>query len=180
MTEKDIILHLADWLDIRRFPFQMPRSFVYKWESDYWAMDATGVTREYEIKISRSDFHRDRHKEKHGKPEEGPNFFYYVCPTGLIKPEEVAKNYGLIYVTEYGSCSIVKRPLKLHNKRFNDWKPLAIKLYWKWWKLWREKYNRNEINRKEYLDTLKNLNHERIGNVNDGPGSAAGGDGTEA
>ena len=63
LTETSIILHLADWLDIRRFPFQMPRSFVYKWESDYWAMDATGVTREYEIMSTVKSETRE-HKEQ--------------------------------------------------------------------------------------------------------------------
>src|SRR5690606_29343051 len=104
LTEQDIILHLANWFDIRKFPFQLPRSFVYGWESDYWTMEASGITREYEIKISRADFLKDRRKQKHSTPEAGANFFYYVCPKDLIKKEDVDPKYGLIYVSEYGNC----------------------------------------------------------------------------
>lgn len=160
LTEQDIIVHLAKWLDIRRYPFQLPRSFVYKWESDYWSMTAEGVTREYEIKISRSDYFKDAQKEKHQRTEDGANFFYYVCPKDLIKKEEVDPKYGLIYVSEWGSCSIVKRPLKLHARLYDDWRSMAIRMYWKWWRLWREKLNLKQITREEYLETLKNLNHE--------------------
>lgn len=158
LTEQEIIIHLADWLDIRRFPFQMPRSFIYSWESDYWTMQADGITREYEIKISRSDYFKDRLKEKHSTPEAGANFFYYVCPKDLIKKEEVDPKYGLIYVNEWGSCTMVKRPLKLHARLYDDWKSLAIRMYWKWYKLWNEKYKRKEITRDDYLEALKNLN----------------------
>lgn len=157
MTEIDIIRHLAEYLDIRFYPFQLPRSFIYEWESDYWAMTKDGVTREYEIKISRSDFRKDAKKDKHKDSTKGANFFYYVCPDDVIKPEEVDKKYGLIYVDKSGFTRVVKRGLKLHKNLFTDWKPLCIKIYWKWLKLWREKYMKGDISTQDYLDQIKNI-----------------------
>lgn len=157
MTENDIIEHLSMFIDSRKYPFQLHRSFMEQWEADYWAMDQKGVTREYEIKISRSDYRKDVLKDKHKwMGEKGPNYFYYVCPTDLIKIEEVDNRYGLIYVSEHGYCKIVKRPLKLHPRLFDNWKHLAVKMYWKWWKLWKEKRYANLITRAEYLNQLKN------------------------
>jgi len=138
----------------------MPCSFIYGWESDYWAMTQDGETREYEIKTSRSDYLKDKLKDKHQRTEEGANYFYYVCPTDLIKKEEVDKKYGLIYVSEYGAVEVVKRPLKLHPNLYNDWYKMAIRMYWKWYRLWREKLNLKQITREEYFDILKNFNHE--------------------
>ena len=49
MSEESIIKELAGWLDNRKFPFQIPRAFIYDWESDYWCMTSGGETREFEI-----------------------------------------------------------------------------------------------------------------------------------
>jgi len=160
MTENEIIAHLACWCDTREYPFQMPRSFIYGWESDYWSMTASGVTREYEIKISRADYFKDAKKHKHSDINQGANFFYYVCPKDLIRKEEVDSKYGLIYVSKYGSISIVKRPLKLNDRRYDDWRSLAVRMYWKWYRLWREKLKLGVITQEQYLESLKNFNKE--------------------
>ena len=76
-------------------------------ESDVIAVSSSDVVKEFEIKISRSDFKADfKKKRKHDQLENPakyrreciPNKFYYVCPEGLIKPEEVPEYAGLIYV----------------------------------------------------------------------------------
>lgn len=153
-TEKGIIVRLATTLDHRKFPFQMPNAFIYGWECDYWAMTSDGETREFEIKISRSDFKNDAKKEKH-KSEIGANYFYYVCPDGLIKSDEIDKRYGLIYVSDE-RVLIIKKPRRLNNNKFGDWKMLANKMYWKWWSLWLQKYRDKEITRSEYLSGFNN------------------------
>jgi hypothetical protein len=149
MTEMDIVKILTNWVDYRKYPWQLATSFIYSWESDYWAMDEAGVTREFEIKISRADYLKDAKKDKH-KECNGANYFYYVVPKDLIKPEEVDKKYGLIYIWEGGHVSIVKKPRQLNDNRFNNWKMLANKMYWKFRALWREKYLEKKITIEEY------------------------------
>lgn len=144
MTEESIISQIAKWLDNRKYPFQIPRAFIYGWESDFWCMDSSGETREFEIKISRSDFAADRKKEKHTDTTKGANYFYYVCPAGLIAKEDVIQKYGLIYVHS-NKLEVIKRPTKLHSDRFGEWKMLANKMYWKWYSLWWDKYKSKEI-----------------------------------
>lgn len=151
MDELTIIKHLAKTIDDRRFPFQMSRVFIYKWECDYWAMTEAGETREFEIKISRSDYFADQKKDKH-KSLEGANFFYYVCPHGLIKKEEVDPKYGLMYISPQGRISIEKKPRRLNNNKFENWKMLANKFYWKFRALWRQKYIDKEISRDEFYN----------------------------
>jgi hypothetical protein len=150
MTEKDIINKLARWVDDRKYPFQVPNAFFYGWECDYWALDIGGIAREFEIKISRSDFFNDAKKEKH-QSGKGANYFYYVCPKDLIKPAEVDKRYGLIYVREGGYVEVVKKPKKLHDNRFDKWQILASKMYWRFRQLWREKYLVKEITADDYF-----------------------------
>lgn len=150
MTELTIVKKLAESIDERRFPWQLANSFVYSWECDYWTMTTGGETREFEIKISRSDYFVDAKKDKH-KECNGANYFYYVCPANLIAKEEVDKKYGLIYVFENKPAEIIKKPQRLNNTKFEKWEALANKMYWKFRDLWREKYMAKEITHKEYF-----------------------------
>jgi hypothetical protein len=149
MDEIFIVKQLALWIDDRKYPFQIANAFIYSWECDYWAMDQSGITREFEIKISRSDYFVDAKKEKH-LGAKGANYFYYVCPKDLIKKNEVDPKYGLIYILDGGLIEIVKKPRQLHNNKFDNWKMLANKMYWRFRQLWREKYIAKEITRGEY------------------------------
>lgn len=62
-----------------------------------------------EVKISRADFFKDRHKifRKHPKLGLG-TFRYYVCPEGMIKPEELPYHWGLIYGYDDGSIKLIR------------------------------------------------------------------------
>jgi len=85
-----------------------------------------GKLYEYEVKISRQDFLADKKKRKHlytGEngaliPDWNPNFFSYVCPENLIRPEEVPGYAGLYYIIE-GEMTLVKKP-KLYNPHVHD------------------------------------------------------------
>lgn len=117
MTEKDIQQALNHSMDWRKTPFRMSNAFVYGWESDFWTLDARNIAREYEIKISLADFRKDAEKEKHQHLGiKGPNFFYYVCPDGLIAPELVDKRYGLVYIRAYNDIYLKRRPKELHRR----------------------------------------------------------------
>ena len=150
MSELEIIKVMASRIDRRLFPFQIPRAFFYGWECDYWTLDAKGMTREFEIKISRADYAIDAKKEKHKDYSKGANYFYYVCPKDLIKKEEVDSKYGLVYV-DGNQMYFVKTPKKLHKNEFDQWKILANKMYWKWWNLWKDKFDSGQIGIDEYL-----------------------------
>lgn len=155
MDELSIIKDLAGSIDNRKFPFQIPRAFVYGWECDYWTLDSYGNTREFEIKVSRADFLIDAKKQKHVECK-GANYFYYVCPEGLIHPDEVDKRYGLLYVhpspNGLNDVRLVKKPRRLHDREFKDWKMLANKMFWKWYSLWHDKFVDKEISRNEYRE----------------------------
>ena len=61
----------------------------------------------YEVKISRSDFKRDR---KWTSYLEFCNLFFFVTPWGLIQPEEVPEEAGLIWTTKTGQGIRYKKP----------------------------------------------------------------------
>ena len=151
MTEHYIICKLIHWIDRNKYPYQCLRAFIYGWECDYCCMDKYGITREFEIKISSWDYFADAKKEKHKK--EGDNYFYYVCPEGLIKKEEVDARYGLIYIKgDFINTEVVKKPRRLHENLFSDWQMLANKFHGKWWSLWLEKFKQQEITRDQYVE----------------------------
>lgn len=77
-----------------------PNVFVDKWEADLLEVTRSRITYEYEVKVSRCDFHKDSKKEgKFYNVTSGnrTNYFYYIVPDGLVKPEEVPDFAGLIY-----------------------------------------------------------------------------------
>lgn len=69
---------------------------------DAWVMPFswTKPIRGYEIKVSASDFRRDRKWIGYLKY---CNLFYFVCPWGVIPPGLVPEEAGLIYVTKTGA-----------------------------------------------------------------------------
>lgn len=155
MTEKEIQQVLNMSMDWRETPFRISNAFVYSWESDYWTIDARGITREYEIKISMADYRRDAAKEKHQYLGiQGPNFFYYVCPEGLIPPEAVDKKYGLIYVKSRHHLYLEKRPKRLHSLSFDNWKTVAEKSYYRWRTLAFKELKQGNISNDEYYNAF--------------------------
>lgn len=61
-----------------------------------------------EAKTSRADFLADRFKPHRLNPELGMGKYrYYICPTGLIRTEELPEKWGLIYVSEKGICKVI-------------------------------------------------------------------------
>ena len=64
--------------------------------------DAFGLRSDYSIliecKASRSDFLADRKKIFRQMPEHGiGDFRLFLCPTGLIRPDELPEHWGLLY-----------------------------------------------------------------------------------
>lgn len=62
-----------------------------------------------EVKVSRSDFLSDKKKKFREQPHMGMGSQrYYLCPTGLIKSNELPEGWGLVYVDENGKATKVQ------------------------------------------------------------------------
>lgn len=123
--------------------------FLYGWESDFLAFSRNGYLYEAEIKVSRGDFLADlkNKKAKHRIMKEAfvrrgmgkepvPNYFYYVCPEGIVSPEDIERipYAGLIWISEKGrfNSKRIAAPI-IHPKKYTDMFPpelLAEKFHW--------------------------------------------------
>lgn len=84
-----------------------------------------------EAKTSRSDFLADRKKPHRIDPASGMGRWrYYICPTDLIKPEDLPEKWGLIYVNSRGHCKIVVGAMAVPKIKDNEgWNGAAR--YWR-------------------------------------------------
>jgi len=76
---------------------------------DAWAMNRSWSHLKmtaYEIKVSRGDFLSDK---KWTDYLQYCHVFYFICPWGMIKPEEIEAPAGLIYMTNSGSTTRIKK-----------------------------------------------------------------------
>lgn len=127
------------------------KDFLVLSENISWSvlfeMDAIMITKdwhihEYEIKTSRGDFLKDKHKKVKDilkidfikgdakstdyYNESRPNKFYYVAPQGLIKKNEIEPEYGLIEILESGQVITTKHAKLLHDKEVSMWYTISI------------------------------------------------------
>ncbi len=70
----------------------------------------------YEVKTSRADFMRDVNSGKHTKYFDHCTQFYFACPAGIIKKEEIPLGCGLITKGDHGWHTV-------KAARRNDFKP---------------------------------------------------------
>ena len=63
-----------------------------------------------EVKVSGSDFKKDAKKIFREYPNMGMGEFrYYICPTDLIKVNELPPNWGLLYYSEDCGIEIIQK-----------------------------------------------------------------------
>lgn len=68
---------------------------------DAIGFDTRGFSTLIECKASRADFHADKKKWFRKHPEDGMGYWrFYMAPVGLLEPEEIPENWGLIEVYE--------------------------------------------------------------------------------
>lgn len=73
-----------------------------------------------EVKVSRPDFLADARKPHRAEPALGVGRYrYYLCPEGLIAPEELPPRWGLLYATGRRSVRAVLGPAAMlrHHRR---------------------------------------------------------------
>lgn len=114
----------------RNIPCENVKYLFSDWEIDVLSLNKGGYLTEFEVKISRSDFLADAKKDKffyynNGKHKLMPNRFFYVCPNGLIRIEELPSIAGLIYLHDNGTMEVIKKAPLLHkikhdNNRIKD------------------------------------------------------------
>ncbi len=157
--------------------FEMVGFIFYAWESDYLAISKAGYVYECEIKISHSDFlneaaHKqekmrllggedmtvekfhsyDKYGIRRGKePMQKPNYFWYICPEGIISEAECPKFAGLMYIDESGRFRCVRNAPMLHKDRYDLHGKMAFmrdKFYYAMWN-WIRRYWRKIGNVKD-------------------------------
>ena len=115
MSHSECINRVANWLrqqhqshsSLRcKIIFKEPHG--YNISKEYPDVLGTGMRNDINIecKVSRQDFLKDskkRHKHPFG------NFKFYACPEGLIQPDEVPQEFGLLYVNKK-TCRVIKKP----------------------------------------------------------------------
>lgn len=108
---------------------------MFDWECDLFSVNKAGMTYEFEVKISRSDFLRDKKKRKwtmykYKNEKRLPNYMIYVCPSGLIGIDEIPDFCGLFYY-ENGGLTPIKPPKQIHNtvKDFNEINMKIARMY---------------------------------------------------
>lgn len=97
---------------------------------DAWAMTnswSNWTTFGYEVKISRSDFLKDK---KWSDYLPYCHNFYFVCPHGVIGVEELPPEAGLLYVSKTGNKLFVKK----HAQRRAIELPIEILIYILMWR----------------------------------------------
>ncbi|WP_151776467.1 adenylosuccinate synthase [Acinetobacter nosocomialis] len=106
-----------------------------------------------EAKTSRADFLADRSKPHRLNPELGMGKYrYYICPTGLIKTEELPEKWGLIYVSEKGICKVIAGVLSAPK----------IKYYCQW-----SKKNKSHFDHGKVEENFKALAFEKRNEQNE-------------
>lgn len=109
MTHANLVDIAYKWLIKNNYGFAFKELKSYTSEIP----DAIGFKNWYstliEVKVSRSDFLADK-KKKHKKGAGMGTFRFYMCPTDLIKIEDLPENWGLIYVNEKGKTRMIHNP----------------------------------------------------------------------
>ena len=110
--------------------FEMVGFIFYAWESDYLAISKAG--------LSASDGTIDDRR---------PNYFWYVCPEGIISEAECPKFAGLMYITDSGTFRCIKSAPCLHKAKYDTQadllrRDMRDKFYYAMWN-WIRRYWRN-------------------------------------
>jgi len=99
-------------------------NYMFAGEMDVISYKKSGYINEYETKISRGDYKADAAKKKwhsyiNKQYQYLPNYFSYVCPTNMIKVEELIYDWmGLYYFcAETKKITEVKKPKIIHKEK---------------------------------------------------------------
>lgn len=117
----------------------VPNCKALGYEADVLSLTRAGYITEFEIKLSRSDFlneSRCRSKKCKFQLYESaqnisisaysamfcPNFFYYVCPKEIIKPDQVPDFAGLLWIVDLKTAffRVILEAPRLHGYKLAE------------------------------------------------------------
>jgi len=101
----DYLLAKSYWVKVIEMP--TPMGII-----DVWGLSRQKDfnTMAIEVKVSRSDFRSNSQKFKNQVAHLIANECYILCPEGLIRPEEVNENWGLLWYGEGKRLMNKKKP----------------------------------------------------------------------
>lgn len=124
MTHSELCLLGAKWLINQK---------TWKFRCQYVVTEFTSISQEspdifglkggwstilVEVKMSRSDYFADK-KKRHREGKGIGLTRYYLCPKGLIRPEELPAKWGLLYC-DNDKISVVKESEGFEERDFAD------------------------------------------------------------
>ena len=157
MTEQEIQQAIYTGPYAGGHKYYIPNVYLYSWESDMISVTKAGYVYESEIKTSVSDFKKDFEKLiKHyifvtNEQFMGfPNYFYYVCPEGLLKLEDIPEYAGLKEAYEYmgkfskrgceynklvRTTKLIRKAPLLHKNKITEAQKLKLleSMYYRYW-----------------------------------------------
>lgn len=121
-----------------------PNVKFFDWESDLIFKDRNDMLYEFEIKTSKSDFLADFKKPKHKMMKSASmdvaNYFYFVCPDGIVNVSDVPEYAGLYLYRSIGDnidIFVAKAAPLLHDKGFGFKASMRLysSIYFKYWRM---------------------------------------------
>lgn len=109
----------CDHIQVEEFAFTGGNRRIDFWELHVHPSKGHEATA-YEIKVSRSDFKRDS-AVKQREARLWSDRFYYVCPKGMVRPEEIPEWAGLIEYDQVGERLRVVLPAPKRDKDAPSW-----------------------------------------------------------
>ncbi len=147
MTESkmQVILNTYLYKDLQH-KFITPNIHIANWESDLISVTHSQYIREYEIKLSKSDYIKDFKKvKKHTNLNAHTScisMFYYVIYGFKLEIEDLPEYAGLMIVKKKKYCSdynikIIKPAPKISNKKITDRQKIFLyeSMYARYWNL---------------------------------------------
>lgn len=102
LTHSDLVNIAEKWL-LKRCGFAFRELTTFAGETPDAIGFRSGDTILVECKTSRADFLCDKKKHFRRRPATGVGSFrFFMCPKGLIKPDELPVKWGLLYVSKNG------------------------------------------------------------------------------
>jgi len=123
---KNIQKALGKYVVLKNHPYVIENVSLLRFgmsEQDLVSINKSGFFYEYEVKVSRQDFLKDKKKKKWEfydlkMNERLPNYLTYVCPENLIKEDEIPPFAGLLYyIEESDKIKEIKRPSAVHREK---------------------------------------------------------------
>ena len=142
MTEAKMQLILNQYLFKLRHKYITPNACLYFWESDLISVSPGGYIREYEIKLSKSDYKQDfkklnKHQNHLKRRTSSLSQFWYAIHGFLLRPDEVPIYAGLLRVCEGNYVDIIKPAPRLSRQKISETERAELHkiIYARYWNL---------------------------------------------